>query len=357
MTLKDRIVRLIQSGGPIPVSTYMQLALHDATDGYYATRPGLGTDFTTAPEMSQIFGELLGLWVVHEWKAMGKPTAFQLVEIGPGRGVLMDDALRLGAFAGGPDFIDAMTLILIEPSPELRKVQVERLPRFSPQFADTLGHVSDDLPTIVLANEYLDCLPARQFRRDGENWRECVIGLDEAGQLIFGLAADDAVTPERTSADARAVEVQPSLDIVIADLAVRKSPYRALFIDYGQTEIAPGDSLRSFRDMKQISPLDAPGESDLTVDVDFGRFARLAKSAGIDVAGPIPQGVFLLGMGAQARLNQLVKANEDDADAIFQTAQRLIDPNDMGERFKVICLSSADLPAPAALNADAPSAD
>ncbi len=349
MTLKDRIVRLIQSGGPIPISTYMQLALHDSKDGYYATRPGLGTDFTTAPEMSQIFGELLGLWAVHEWKAMGSPAAFQLVEIGPGRGVLMDDALRLAAIAGGPDFIDAMTLILIEPSPELRKVQSERLPLFSPQFADTLGQVADDVPTLILANEYLDCLPARQFRRDGEAWRECVVGLDDKGELGFGLASDDAATPDRAPAEARAVEVQPSLDIVIADLAVKKSPYRALFIDYGPSDVAPSDSLRSFREMQQISPLEAPGESDLTVDVDFGRFARLAQKAGIHVAGPVPQGMFLLGMGAQARLNQLVKANEDDADAIFQTAQRLIDPKDMGERFKVICLSSAGLPAPAGL--------
>lgn len=346
MTLKDRIIRLIESGGPIPVSTYMQLALHDPKDGYYATRPGLGTDFVTAPEVSQIFGELLGLWLVHEWKAIGSPSPVQIVEIGPGRGTLMDDALRLAAIAGGREFVDAIKLVLVEPSPALREVQGERLKLFEPGFVDAPSQLAD-APTLLIANEYLDCLPARQFRRDGEQWRECVIGLDAGGALAFGLAADEAQLQAKTAEAQRAVEVQPSLDLVIADLAIRKAPFRALFIDYGTDTIAPGDSLRSFKDMEQIDPLAAPGESDLTVDVDFGRFARLATQAGLSVSGPAPQGMFLLGLGAQARLNQLVKANEDHAETIFQNAQRLIDPKDMGERFKSICLSNAGLPVPA----------
>ncbi|HBJ39445.1 MAG TPA: SAM-dependent methyltransferase, partial [Hyphomonas sp.] len=141
MTLKDRIIRLIETGGPIPVSTYMQLALHDSAQGYYATRPGLGTDFITAPEVSQVFGELIGLWVVNEWRAMGAPDSFHLVEIGPGRGTLMADALRLAYVAGGREFADAAKLTLVEPSPELRKVQAERLSDYTPSFADTLGNV------------------------------------------------------------------------------------------------------------------------------------------------------------------------------------------------------------------------
>ncbi|MEQ8299800.1 MAG: SAM-dependent methyltransferase [Hyphomonas sp.] len=349
MTLKERLIRLIETGGPIPVSTYMQLALHDRQDGYYATRPGLGTDFITAPETSQVFGELLGLWAVHEWRAMGEPDTFCLVEIGPGRGVLMQDALRMAFVAGGKPFADAMQLVLIETSPALRDVQLERLAIYEPQFAEQLSELPD-LPTIILANEYLDCLPARQFRRDGEEWRECVVGLDADGALAFGLAADGRTAPEGTATMAACVEVQTGLDILIAELATRAgkgTPFHALFIDYGPSDAAPGDSLRAFRTGEQVSPLHAPGETDLTVDVDFGRLKRLATGLGLAVHGPTPQGMFLLGLGAQARLNQLVKANEEDADAIFNAAQRLIDPKDMGERFKVICLSSQSLPTPA----------
>lgn len=349
MTLKERLIRLIETGGPIPVSTYMQLALHDRQDGYYATRPGLGTDFITAPETSQVFGELLGLWAVHEWRAMGEPDAFCLVEIGPGRGVLMQDALRMAFVAGGKAFADAMRLYLVEPSPALRDLQVERLAIYEPQFAEQPSEVPA-LPTIILANEYLDCLPARQFRRDGEEWRECVVGLDADGALAFGLAADGRAAPEGTAATAACVEVQTGLDILIAELATRAgrgAPVHALFIDYGPADSAPGDSLRAFQQGKQVSPLHAPGETDLTVDVDFGRLKRLATAAGLAVHGPTPQGMFLLGLGAQARLNQLVKANEENAEAIFNAAQRLIDPKDMGDRFKVICISSQGLPKPA----------
>ena len=349
MTLKERLIRLIETGGPIPVSTYMQLALHDRQEGYYATRPGLGTDFITAPETSQVFGELLGLWAVHEWRAMGEPDAFCLVEIGPGRGVLMQDALRMAFVAGGKPFADAMQLYLVEPSPALRDVQVERLAIYEPQFAEQASEVPE-LPTIILANEYLDCLPARQFRRDGDAWRECVVGLDGDGALAFGLAADGRAAPDGTAPAAACVEVQTGLDILVAELATRAgkgAPLHALFIDYGTSDAAPGDSLRAFQQGKQVSPLHAPGETDLTVDVDFGRLKRLAAGAGLAVHGPAPQGMFLLGLGAQARLNQLVKANEDDAEAIFNAAQRLIDPKDMGERFKVICISSQGLPKPA----------
>ena len=176
------------------------------------------------------------------------------------------------------------------------------------------------------------------------------MGLDADGALAFGLAADGRAAPEGTAATAACVEVQTGLDILIAELATRAgkgAPVHALFIDYGPSDSAPGDSLRAFQQGKQVSPLHAPGETDLTVDVDFGRLKRLATAAGLGVQGPTPQGMFLLGLGAQARLNQLVKANEEDAEAIFSAAQRLIDPKDMGERFKVICISSQGLPKPA----------
>lgn len=346
MTLEERLIRLIETEGPIPLSAYMQIALHDPKDGYYAARPGLGRDFTTAPETSQVFGELIGLWMVHEWRALGEPAAFRLVEIGPGRALLMRDALKIAGIAGGPAFLDAASLTLVEPSPALRLVQKERLGAFNPTFVTTLNDVPAG-PMLLVANEYLDCLPARQFRRDGERWRECVVGLNGEQKLVMGLAADEPRPPAGLALAGDAVEVQTGLDLVIADLATREDAFRALFIDYGPADRAPGDTLRAFREGRQVSPLEAPGICDLTVDVDFGRLSRLAASAGLSVDGPAPQGMFLLGLGAQARLNQLIKANPDQAEEIFNAAQRLIDPQHMGERFKAICLSSKGLPKPA----------
>jgi len=346
MTIEDRLVRLIETGGPIPLSTYMQIALHDPQAGYYATRPGIGRDFTTAPETSQIFGELIGVWLVHEWRALGAPETFQVVEIGPGRGQLMLDALRVAGAVGGEDFVRGMRLVFVEPSPVLKAALGELFAPAHPHFAEALANVPGG-PALIIANEYLDCLPARQFRRAGSDWRECVVGLAEGGQLAFGLAADEPRPPSAAALAGDAVEVQTGLDLVVADLVSRSGPVRALFIDYGPDDRAPGDTLRAYRDGRQVGPLEAPGMCDLTVDVDFGRLARLASAAGLDVAGPAPQGMFLLGLGAQARLNQLVAANPDDGEAVFQAARKLIDPNDMGARFKAICLSSKGLAEPA----------
>lgn len=346
MTIEDRLVRLIETGGPVPLSTFMQVALHDPQAGYYATRPGIGRDFTTAPETSQVFGELIGVWLVHEWRALGAPAAFHLVEIGPGRGQLMLDALRVAGAAGGEGFLRAMRLVFIEPSPVLKGALGELFAPAEPLFAPQLANVPDG-PALILANEYLDCLPARQFRRAGGEWRECVVGLDANRRLVFGLAADEPRPPQAGAFTGEAVEVQAGLDLVVADLVSRQGPVRALFIDYGPDDRAPGDTLRAYLGGRQVGPLEAPGMSDLTVDVDFGRLARLAASAGLDVAGPAPQGMFLLGLGAQARLNQLVAANPGEAETVFAAARRLIDPAEMGARFKAICLSSGGLPHPA----------
>jgi NADH dehydrogenase [ubiquinone] 1 alpha subcomplex assembly factor 7 len=346
MNLEQRLMRLIETGGPIPLSTYMQLVLHDPAEGYYATRPGIGRDFITAPETSQMFGELIGLWLVHEWRALGSPAEFRLVEIGPGRGQLMLDALRIAGAAGGAAFLDAARLTFVEPSPVMRGALEEMFAPMASHFAAALAQVPDG-PMLLVANEYLDCLPARQFRAAEGGWRECVVGLNGDGRLAFGLAADEPRPPHGTALAGEAVEVQTGLDLVIADLASRREAFRTLFIDYGPDDRAPGDTLRAYREGKQVSPLETPGMCDLTVDVDFGRFARLADAAGLDVAGPAPQGMFLLGLGAQARLGQLIQSNPDEADAIFQAANRLIDPKEMGARFKAVCVSSPGLAKPA----------
>lgn len=344
MSLEDDLKALIRAGGPLPLSAYMNACLHDPEHGYYATRPGIGRDFITAPEISQVFGELLGLWSLHEWQAMGRPSPARLVEIGGGRGTMMADMLRAIGQAGGGE---AFSLAMQEASPVHAAQQGERLSDFHPDFLgafQTLG----DTPFLLVANEWLDCLPARQFTMVDGDWRETVVGLDEDGALSLGVAADTAATPV-AKFSGQAAEVQPALETLVQVLkdAFDQTPGRALFIDYGSDGHAPGDTLRAFLKGEQVDPLAHPGESDLTVDVDFGRLARLAKAAGLHVAGPVEQGPFLMALGAEARMQALIKANPAEAEAIHDGVRRLVDPAEMGSRFKVICLSAPGLPPPA----------
>ena len=355
MSLKDRLKAAISATGPMPVSAYMSQCLHDPADGYYATQPGLGSDFTTAPETSQIFGELLGLWAAHEWRMIGAPGSVSLVELGPGRGVMMADALRAASAAsaasGMSDFAKALSLTLIEASPALRELQGERLTPWRPVFKSALADVAPG-HTLILANEYLDCLPARQFVQQAGEWRERVVGLDQNENLSFGLAVDRA--PQDIAPGAHvAVEVQPGLETLVEELKARAEAgdvFRALFIDYGPDKTAPGDSLRAYKNGAQSDPLAEPGACDLTVDVDFGRLKRLATAAGLSVSGPLSQRGFLGALGVQARLDALIKTHPDKAERLFEGASKLVDPSQMGARFKVICLSSPGLPPPAGLS-------
>lgn len=344
--LKARIEVMIRADGPMPVSAYMDICLHDPKQGYYATRPGLGADFITAPEISQTFGELIGLWVAHEWQQMGSPDAFSLAELGPGRATLMSDALRATKVV--PGFHRALKLHLVEASPALKAQQSEALGAFSPAFARDLNALPTG-HTILLANEYLDCLPVRQFVQVGGAWQERVVGLGDAGELGFGLAVDTA--PPNMSAPGDAAELQPGLDVLVDQLKARADmgdTFHALFIDYGPANATPGDTLRAYRAGEQIHPLAAPGESDLTVDVDFARLKRLAEAAGLRVHGPVAQGQFLWSLGMRERANALAKASPDHAAAIFDGVRRLVDPGEMGTRFQVICISSPSLAVPAA---------
>lgn len=346
MTLEGRITEIIASEGPIPVSTYMALCLHDPAGGYYSTQPGLGRDFITAPELSQVFGELIGLWAVQEWHAIGCPTPFILAELGPGRGTLMVDALRAASLDAG--FMEAMRLCLVETSPSLLALQAERLGDHAPSQINE-WRALPDRPLICIGNEFLDCLPARQFVRIGETWNERVVGLSDTGALSFGLADNrPSQMAEALPDTADEIDLQPALDEITGFFARRKAPFRTLFIDYGPASAPPGDTLRAFRDSEQVDPLDQPGKADLTVDVDFGRLKRLCASSGINVAGPLMQGHFLAHLGIQARLNALISANPDAAEVTFRSVSRLVDPGEMGERFKAICLSSAGLPPPTA---------
>lgn len=339
---------MIRSTGPLPVAAYMDLCLHDRQHGYYATRPGLGQDFITAPEISQIFGELVGLWLAQEWQSLGAPEKFTVVEIGPGRGTLMRDALR--AARSVPGFLAAAQLRFVEPSPVLRNHLAEAFKPHAPTFLEQPEEIPTDQPVLVLANEWLDCLPVQQYVRVGDAWHERVIGLNEAGELAFGLSDQSAPFEPDVPDDQTDMELQPGLK-TLAELMHRilcETRGRVLLIDYGTIGAAPGDTLRSYQNGKQIDPLEAPGESDLTCDVDFARLRRLADAQGLAVHGPISQSRFLLALGAEARLNQLAKAHPDQADALYAGVKRLVDPSEMGERFQALCLSSPDLASPAA---------
>ena len=346
--LKDRLINVIRTSGPISVATYMDLCLHDRQHGYYATRPGLGTDFMTAPEISQVFGELIGLWAAHEWQALGAPSDIALVEIGPGRGTLMADALRAAQSVSG--FSEAAQVHFIEPSPVLRTGLADRFSAEQPVFLAQLDQVPTDAPVLILANEWLDCLPVQQYVRAGSTWHERVIGLTDDAELAFGLSEQAAAfTPDVPDGQAE-YELQPGLKTLARTLrdVLGATPGRALFIDYGLADASPGDTLRSYQQGQQIDPLSAPGASDLTCDVAFGRLKRCAEAEALAVHGPVSQSQFLLALGAEARLNHLAKQHPDQADVLYTGVKRLVDPAEMGERFQVLCLSSADLASPAA---------
>ena len=344
MNLKNRLIEMIETSGPLPVSTFMQMCLHDPAEGYYTTRPGLGSDFITAPEISQVFGELLGLWAAHEWQAIGAPSNLNFVEFGPGRGTLMADALRAAA---STDLLSNAHIHLIEPSPALRKFQSEKLAAHAVRHADNLESVPIG-HTLIIGNEYLDCLPVRQFAKSDGLWRERVIGLTPENDLAFGLTTDRA--PDHPASEASAAELQPGLELLVESLKQRHEAgdvFRALFIDYGSVDGPPADTLRAYRNGTQIHPLVDPGTCDLTVDVDFQRLRSLAQKAGLSVNSAIPQGGFLMRLGVEARMQALIRIHPSRGDEIFEGVGRLVDPTEMGERFKVICISSPGLPTPA----------
>jgi len=354
-TLNDRLLALIALNGPITIAQYMTSALYDPQGGYYTqnARVGGDGDFLTAPETGQMFGELIGLWCAQEWMTMGSPPAFNLVELGPGNGMLITDAWRATRIV--PGFHDAARISLVEVSPALRERQADALDEAGAR-ATWIGHLDEapDLPTLIVGNEYLDCLPIRQFVRVDGKWRERLIGAKD-GALAFGLAPDvlvnDSIIPAelRDAKDGAIAEVSPVTPAFVASLADRfaQGPGRALLIDYGAIAITGGDTLQAMHNHELVDPLLLPGAVDLTAHVDFVELARTAHSAGLGVAGPFPQGPWLEGLGVRERAAALTKARPDKAGPIERQLMRLTSPNQMGVLFNVICLSSRDLPPPA----------
>ncbi len=303
---------------------------------YYATHDPFA-DFTTAPEISQVFGELLGLWAAETWRAMGSPDPVRLVEAGPGRGTLMADALRAAA-AVAPAFRAAVDLHLIETSPTLRAKQAERLPA---TWHDALDTVPPG-PTLLLANEFLDALPICQARPGPD-------GLFTERFVADGMAVD---RPSDLPPTDGVVEWSDASAAFVRNIAVRVSADggAALLVDYGDEGV--NDSLQALHDGKPADPYADAGSADLTAHVDFAALALVAKDAGATVWGPVPQGLFLTRLGLHHRTGQLARGKDArGAAALLDGAARLAEPDRMGRLFKVMAITHPDLPEPAGFSA------
>ena len=345
MSLREALLARIAAEGPMSVADYMAECLLDPRHGYYATRDPLGAagDFTTAPEVSQVFGELIGLCLAQAWLDRGRPAPVRLVEMGPGRGTLMADALR--AARAVPGFFDAASVHLVEASPVLRGAQARALGN-GPTWHDRLEEVPEG-PLLLVGNEFLDALPVRQFVREGAVWRERMVGADGTA-LAFGIAPPTVplflAQRLRDTPDGGLVEWRPAVPALMAEVERRIAADGgvALWIDYGEWG-SRGDTFQAVRSHAFADPLETPGQADLTAHVDFEAVARAAPR--LAASGPTPQGVFLERLGATARAQALARGLEGTAlEAAVAAHRRLTHPEEMGTLFKVLALTSKDAP-------------
>jgi NADH dehydrogenase [ubiquinone] 1 alpha subcomplex assembly factor 7 len=350
-TLAETLRSRIAERGFITVAEYMELVL----GAYYADRDplGRGGDFITAPEVSQMFGEMIGLWCVDLWSRMGKPDPMLLVELGPGRGTLMADALRAAKRA--PDFLKAAEIHLVEVNAKLITAQKAVLAGFAPAWHRTFDSLPSG-PMILIANEFWDALPIHQFVMTEQGWRERTVVLRD-GKLAFDHAdvadAGDLIRPaHRSATPGQIAEVSPAGQRLAAAMARRLARHAgaALIIDYGPMQSGLGDSLQALKGHRHHDPLLEPGAADLTSHVDFAALADAARTAGAAVFGPTTQGAFLQALGIKVRADAL-KANQDAATRaeIDAGLQRLIGDGGMGSLFKVMAIASPNAPHPAGL--------
>jgi NADH dehydrogenase [ubiquinone] 1 alpha subcomplex assembly factor 7 len=345
VTLAERLRREIAQGGPVSVARWMAAC----NGAYYASRDPLGAagDFITAPEISQVFGELIGLALADCWLRAGAPERVRLVELGPGRGTLMADLLR--ATARVPGFAAAVSVHFVETSPVLRGEQAKRVP--GAEWHDELGEVPDDAPLMLVANEFFDALPVRQFVRGPAGWRERLVGADGA-TVIGSLIADPLVPPVLWNAPAGSVfEVSAASTAVAAEIGARLRRHGgvAIVADYGHAGPRIGDSLQAVRAHQRADPFATPGEVDLTCHVDF---TALAAATGVAAHGPVGQGAWLRALGIEARAATLkARATPEQAGGIDAAVARLTGDEAMGTLFKVMALSGTGWPAPAGFTA------
>lgn len=345
-SLALKLAERIAATGPISIHDYMEACLYDPEHGYYIKGNPIGRhgDFITAPEISQVFGELIGLWAGEVWREMGEPGNLRLIELGPGRGTLMADALR--ALRILPGFLASTAIHLIEASQPLKEKQ--RLALAAPGCPVFWEARLEDVPAgpaIIIANEFLDCLPVRQYVFDASlgAWCERLVDFLN-GRFAIGARPSETVpfTFPPDAHDGVILEYRPGATRLIEALAERASeaPIAALFIDYGYERPSFGETLQAVKAHKFASVFDKPGETDLTAHVDFARLAEAGKAAGLRVYGPMPMGEWLLRLGIEWRTTQLLRsASGEEASSIESGVRRLVDPAQMGALFKVMVLT------------------
>ncbi|ESQ74753.1 class I SAM-dependent methyltransferase [Asticcacaulis sp. AC402] len=342
MSLKQRLIEQITLEGPMSVADYMSSCLLDPVDGYYTRHVRLGADgdFITAPLVSQMFGEMIGVWVAQTWLAMNSPPAFRLVEIGGGDGALMSDILRVADHV--PGLREAIQVVMVEPSPRLRAQQAQTIA--GALFLTDVNAISIDLPVIIVANEVLDCLPARQYVRTEEGWAERAVGIID-GDLAFGLVETD-YTPAAQAEPGQIIEVSRAQQQFAANLAavIKSATGAVLLLDYGRAVAGPGDTLQALSLHEKRHPLEAPGKHDLTIWADFEAIANVL-STHVKLSDIKTQGEFLGRAGISARLAALSEKNPDHADKLQRQYERLTSASEMGELFKVMAFAyPASLP-------------
>ncbi|MGV7212801.1 class I SAM-dependent methyltransferase [Bradyrhizobium sp. UFLA05-112] len=358
--LLNEIKALIKSSGPMPVWRYMELCLMHPLHGYYISRDPLGRegDFTTAPEVSQMFGELLGLWTASVWKQMGSPQLLRLIELGPGRGTMMADALR--ALRVLPPLYQALQVHMVDVNPVLRERQKATLSSVrNITWHDRIDDVPEG-PSIILANEYFDVLPIHQMVKRESGWHERVVDVDASGKLQFGAAADptprfDVLLPPlvRAAPVGAVFEWRPDAEIMKLASRVRDQDGAALIVDYGHLRSDAGDTFQAIARHTFADPLKAPGQADVTAHVDFQALSRAAEDVGARVHGPVTQGEFLKRLGVDTRAAALMqKATPDVSADIAAALKRLTDTGrgGMGSMFKVLAISEPRLTSLAAFD-------
>lgn len=357
--LARRLAARIAREGPISLAGYMAEVLAHPSQGYYSRQDPFGAtgDFVTAPEISQMFGELIGLWCVDSWQRLGSPASLQLIELGPGRGTLLVDALRAAALV--PAFGAAVQIHLVEISPTLRALQRERLADLNVTWHDNLGEVPE-APSVLIANEFFDALPVRQFERTDGGWAERVVALaepwhpekDGTPRFAFALAAPnpmiDRLLPKSVAGApcGALVEICPSGISLASEIGRRLTAQggAALIVDYGHAESRTGASLQALRRHAPQDVLEAPGSADLTAHVDFAALSRAAGESGARSFGPVTQADFLQTLGIETRSARLkARATPPQAEEIDSALRRLTGADQMGALFKVLGLANSGI--------------
>jgi SAM-dependent MidA family methyltransferase len=356
MTLAGILANRIREHGPLTVAEFMAEALGHPEHGYYMGRDpfGMAGDFTTSPEISQMFGELIGLWCALVWQSMGAPERVVLAEIGPGRGTLMADLLRAARTL--PAFAAAIDAYLIETSPALRNRQAQTLAQEKITWLERFKDLPEG-PLLLVANELFDALPIRQYEKRPTGWVERKVGLDAAGAFVFVTGAETVspdLAPDVQAAPPGAIAETCEPGRALAAAIGRRlaaSPGAALIIDYGSPASGAGDTLQAVRTHRYHPALADPGTVDLTAHVDFQALAEAGAKGGAAVHGPVSQGRWLLRLGIEERAVMLMRnASPDQAADIAGRARRLIDPGEMGTLFQVMALASPALPVPPGLD-------